>query len=117
MNPIKPVKLADRFRYAARAFKCGKIGELHYGVTVKRCDECKKNDYVRDKLIAVAGARAAYMDDMGKIDIPGDLMGEDRMARCVIDIVDNYLHYSPNANFDSYIETLIEREFPLKGEK
>lgn len=111
------MSLRQRFRSAIRAFKGEKIGELHYGVTVKRCDECEKNDYVRDKLIAVAGARAAYMDDMGKIDIPGDLMGEDRMARCVIGIVDNYLNYSPDANFDSYIETLIEREFPLKGEK
>lgn len=116
MNDIKPITLLDRLRNAVRAFKGNKIGELHYGVTVKRCDQCKRDADIRDKLIAVAGARAAYMDSMNKINIPGDLMGENRMARYVISIVDNYLNQSPNTNFDAYIEALIEREFGLKGE-
>lgn len=38
----KVVTLSDRLRNAWRAFKGDKIGSLHFGIEVKRCDQCDK---------------------------------------------------------------------------
>jgi hypothetical protein len=38
----KVVALSDRLRNAWRAFKGDKVGSLHFGIEVKRCDQCDK---------------------------------------------------------------------------
>ena len=41
MKNIKIITLKDRIKRAVKAFKGEKIGELHFGIEVKRCDECE----------------------------------------------------------------------------
>lgn len=40
-NP-KVVTISDRLRAAWKAFKGNKVGSLHFGLELKRCDQCDK---------------------------------------------------------------------------
>lgn len=62
---------------------------------------------IRDNLLVTAGARAAYMDGRGYIDIPGGLEGEDELTVTVTQAVDEYLSGGNDIPFDLYIETIL----------
>lgn len=93
-----------------------KIGDLTVGVSFKRCDECEyKNTWIRDNELVTAGARAAYLDDAGVIDIPGWLEGEDELAFFIKNLVNRYYYDHVGENFDEYIETELIKKYG-KGE-
>ena len=111
MNELKRTTLMDRIKNTIKAFKGDPIGSIHYGLEIKRCDKCeyKVSDY-RDNMLVIAGARAAYMDDMGDIDIPEGLVGEDEYSSYIIKIVDSYYN-SEDVNFDEYIKEALISKF------
>ena len=59
---------------------------------------------LRDNLLVTAGARAAYMDSEGCIDLPGGVEGEDILAGFIADMVDCYIDGGFDEPFDTYIE-------------
>lgn len=59
---------------------------------------------LRDNLLVTAGARAAYMDSKGCIDLPGSVEGEDILAEFIVDMVDCYIDGGFDEPFDIYIE-------------
>lgn len=68
---------------------------------------------LRDNLLVTAGARAAYMDSKGCIDLPGGVEGEDILADFIAEAVDRYIANIPYGvgPFDIYIETGLSRKF------
>lgn len=70
---------------------------------------------LRDNLLVTAGARAAYMDSEGCIDLPGGVEGEDILAGFIADMVDQYLYANAIAidvePFDLYIEKALLAKF------
>lgn len=106
----------DRIRNAIRAFRGKPIRSLNLGVDIKRCDECEyKSDYsIREHLLVVMGARAAYMDYECRIDIPGGLEGEGELADFVKKTVESYIRKATDGedvNFDEYIETALIKQY------
>ena len=94
------------------------LGELTYGVTIKKCDECeyKRGDSLRDDLLVTAGARAAYMDG-NCIGLPSGTKGERELSLYIAKLVDYYISIGADKNFDEFIETaLIEKYGYKKGE-
>ena len=88
-----------------------KIGNLYFGIDVKRCDQCKYKNIpeIRDGLLVTAGARATRMDYSGEIDIPEGFEEENKLAEFLTKVVDEYLRLD-EVNFDLYLETkLIEK--------
>ena len=88
-----------------------KIGNLYFGIDVKRCDQCKYKNIpeIRDNLLVTAGARATHMDYSGEIDIPEGFEEENKLAEFLTKVVDEYLILD-EVNFDLYLETkLIEK--------
>ena len=82
---------------------------------VSESDECpncrnKMNDddayqvVIRDHLLVIAGARAAYMDCAGAIHIETSVQGEEDMAKFITSIVNRYCELDQDMNFDEYIE-------------
>ena len=69
---------------------------------------------IRDNLLVTAGARAAYMECLGLINIPKGLDGEDELARYISNAVDDYMGFGFDCNFDEYIETLLSRAYSNK---
>jgi hypothetical protein len=59
---------------------------------------------MRNQLLVIAGARAAYMDCANAIDIPLGLDMEDEFSAFVVDLVDKYILEGDDVNFDEYIE-------------
>lgn len=59
---------------------------------------------LRDSLLITAGARAAYMDIRGDINIPGGLDGEDNLSKVIVDAVRTYLKLPYEVPFDFFIE-------------
>ena len=103
--------LAERFKRAVDAFKGNPIGNLYFGVDIKRCDQCEHKNVpeIRDNLLVTAGARAAYMNYRDKIYIPEGIEEEFKLAEFLTKIVDYYLR-ADCGNFDLYLETkLIEK--------
>jgi hypothetical protein len=110
MNEVKKLTLIDRFRNAFKAFKGTQVGSLSFGVDVKRCDQCefKSDGNIREHLMVIMGARAAYMDTMESIYIPGGLEGEGELVWFVRKTVNEYLRKGTDGednNFDEFIET------------
>lgn len=120
MNEVKRTTFVDRLRNAVKAFKGQPIGSLYFGVDLKRCDECqyKKERPLRDDLLVTAGARAAYMENLGCIELPSGVDGEAKLANFVSHIVDHFLNQDDrDVNYDEYIETALMKEYgPKKGE-
>ena len=85
--------LAERFKRAVDAFKGSQVGNLYFGVDIKRCDQCEHKNVpeIRDNLLVTAGARAAYMNCSDKIDIPEGIEEEFKLAEFLTKIVDYYL--------------------------
>ena len=110
-NTIKKTTLMDRFKRSVDAFKGNPVGNLYFGVDVKRCDQCKYKNIpeIRDNLLITAGTRAAYMNCSDKIDIPEGIEEEFKLAEFLTKVVDYYLSHDCG-NFDLYLETkLIEK--------
>lgn len=113
MNEVKGPSFVERIKNAIRAFKCKPVEKLYLGIDVKRCSECdyKENGLIRYNFLVTAGARAAYMDFQGVIDIPKGLDGEDELAYFVGKIVDYYFNELVDVNFDEYIESRLIEEY------
>ena len=110
-NTIKKITLMDRFKRSVEAFKGSPVGNLYFGIDVKRCDQCKYKNIpeIRDNLLITAGTRAAYMNCSDKIDIPEGIEEEFKLAEFLTKVVDYYLSLDCE-NFDLYLETkLIEK--------
>ena len=89
----------------------GLVGDLYFGIDVKRCDQCKYKNVpeIRDNLLVTAGARAAYMNYSDKIDIQEGIEEEFKLAEFLTKVVDEYIRLD-GVNFDLYLETkLIEK--------
>ena len=102
--------LADRFKRSIDAFKGNPIGNLYFGINVKRCDQCEHKNVpeIRDNLLVTAGARAVHMDYRGEIDIREGFEEENKLAEFLTKVIDYYLN-NDCGNFDLYLETkLIE---------
>ena len=110
-DTIKKTALTDRVKRAVEAFKGNSIGNLYFGVDIKRCDQCKYKNIPenRDNLLITAGTRAAYMNYSGKIDIPDGIEEEFKLAEFLTKVIDYYLSLDCG-NFDLYLESkLIEK--------
>ena len=110
-NTVKKNTLVERFKRAINAFKGNPVGNLYFGIDVKRCDQCEYKNVpeIRDNLLVTAGARAAYMNCNDKIDIPEGIEEEFKLSEFLTKIVDDYLRFDWE-NFDLYLETkLIEK--------
>lgn len=110
-NTIKKTTLMDRFKRAVDAFKGDPVGNLYFGIDVKRCDQCKYKNIpeIRDDLLVTAGARAVHMDYKGEIAIREGLEEENKLAEFLTKVVDYYLSHDCG-NFDLYLEVkLIEK--------
>ena len=110
-NTVKKTTLVERFKRAINAFKGNPVGNLYFGIDVKRCDQCEHKNVpeIRDNLLVMAGARAAYMNCNDKIDIPEGIEEEFKLSEFLTKVVDDYLRFDWE-NFDLYLETkLIEK--------
>ena len=110
-NTIKKITLVDRIKRAVDAFKGNSIGNLYFGVDIKRCDQCEYKNVpeIRNNLLVTAGARAAYMNCSDKIHIPEGIEEEFKLSEFLTKVVDDYLRLDCG-NFDLYLETkLIEK--------
>ena len=89
----------------------GLVGDLYFGIDIKRCDQCKYKNIpeIRDNLLVTAGARAVHMGYRGEIAIREGLEEENKLAEFLTKIIDHYLSHDCG-NFDLYLETkLIEK--------
>lgn len=73
-----------------------------------------KSYSIRDNLLVTAGARAAYMDMRGTIELPRGLEGEDRLAEFVVDTIRAYGKIPDDTPFDEFIEKELIHEFGKK---
>lgn len=118
MNDMKRTTIIDRFKNAIRAFQGKPIQSISLGVDVKRCDECeyKSGASMREHLMVIMGARAAYMDAMATIDIPEGLEAEGELVDFVKKTVERYIREATDGkdvNFDEYIETALIEEYAV----
>ena len=116
MNTINRITLMDRIKNAIRAFRGKPIQSISLGIDVKRCDECehKADGNIREHLMAIMGARAAYMDCQGDIDIPEGLEAEGDLVGFVKKTVECYIRKATDGddvNFDEYIETALIKQY------
>lgn len=111
MNNPKKLTIKERIRDAVNAFHGRKIGSLHFGVDLKRCDQCEyKHHELRDNLLVAASYRAVYMDMKGVIDIPQGVDAEADLAYFIANLVDRYLIQN-DTNFDLYIESALIKKY------
>ena len=120
MNKVRRTSFLDRLNNAVKAFKGRPISTLYLGMDVKRCDKCsyKSERPIRDDLLVTAGARAAYMEDAGHIELPHGIAGEAKLAAFVSRMVDRYLNISEYRDIpcDLYIEERLMEEYGSKEE-
>ena len=111
-NTIKKTTLADRFKRSMDAFKGDPVGNLYFGIDVKRCDQCEHKNIpeFRDNLLVTAGARAAYINCNNKIDIPDGIEEEFKLSEFLTKVVDDYLRLDCG-NFDLYLETKLTEKY------
>lgn len=121
-NKIKRTTLINRLKNAVRAFRGRPIQSLTLGLDIKRCDQYdyKSDSPIREHLMVIMGARAAYMDYACRIDLPGGLEGEGELVRFVRKTVNEYLRKSTDGediNFDEFIETALMKEYGVLMEE
>lgn len=108
MNELKRTTLWTRLKNAINAFRGKEVGSIQFGVRVIQCAGCERfqPQSWRDDLLVTAGARAAYMDYKGLIEIPGYIAGESMLSAYISTEVDWYLNISPAGavSFDEFIE-------------
>ena len=114
-NTIKKITLVDRLKRSVIAFKGNPVGNLYFGVDIRRCDQCEYKNIpknvpgIRDNLLVTAGIRAVHMDYSGEIDISEGLEQEYKLVEFLTKVVDDYIRLD-RKNFDLYLEAkLIER--------
>lgn len=122
MNTVKRLTIIDRIRNAIKAFKGTSIDSLSFGLDIKRCDQCeyKGDANLREHLMTIMGARAAYMDYACRIDIPSGLEGEGELVGFVKKTVDSYIWKATDGednNFDEFIETALMNEYGISTEE
>ena len=119
MNTIGRTTLMDRIRNTIRAFQGKPVGSIQFGIDVKRCDQCeyKSNASIGEHLLVIMGARAAYMDMRGVIDIPSGLEAEGKLVQFVKKTVDRYIQDADYNNFDEYIENALVKEYGVVSPK
>lgn len=66
---------------------------------------------LRDNLLVIAGAKAAYMDCSSFIDIPGRFTGEESLADYVTEVVDKYINERIDISFDEYLEGALIKKY------
>lgn len=117
MNTINRITLMDRIKNVIRAFRGRPIQTLSLGVDVRRCDQCeyKGDGNIREHLMTIMGARAAYMDCAGIIDIPDGLEEEGKLVEFVRKTVERYIR-DADVNFDEYIETALKDHYTIVTE-
>ena len=97
-NTIKKTTLVDRVKRSVEAFKGNPIGNLYFGIDVKRCDQCEYKNVpeIRDNLLVTAGARAAYMNCSDKIGIPEGIEEEFKLAEFLTKMETSIYIWKPN---------------------
>lgn len=113
---MKRTTILDRFKNAIQAFRGRPIESITLGLDIKRCDQCeyKADGNIREHLMVIMGARAAYMDYECRIDIPGGLEGEGELVKFVRRTVERYIQKATDGedvNFDEYIETALLKQY------
>lgn len=110
-----------RIKNAIRGFKGSPLSIAHYGVDIKRCDQCeyKTDQLIRESLLVTAGARAAYMDSMGYIDLPQGVEGEQELSYYLIKVVGSYISQEEyrDVSYDDYIETALTKAYRVNKEE
>lgn len=69
---------------------------------------------LRDNLLVTAGARAAYMHCAGCIELPHGIEGEEEIALYISTVVDRYMTFDTDENFDEYIEMALTDKYGRK---
>ena len=69
---------------------------------------------MRDNLMVTMGARAAYMECKGLIELPSGVYGEANLAKFVADKVDHYIDNDIDECFDFYVEAALIEEYGVK---
>lgn len=92
-------------------------GSFPFDITDLRKAPEPRTYSMRDSLLVIAGARAAYldMDVTITVDLPDGLEGEDTLVKFVTQLVDYYLKHIDELNFDEFIESKIIAGFGEKG--
>lgn len=72
---------------------------------------------IRDNLLVTAGTRAAYMDCMRLISLPGGTIGEDLLAEFVASVCDKYIDEKIDISFDEYIENALTDKYGIDEKK
>lgn len=119
MNDFRRTTFMSRLTNAIMAFRGKPIQSLSLGLDIKRCDQCeyRGDANIREHLMVIMGARAAYMDAMATIDIPEGLEAEGKLVSFIKKTVERYLMDDTRPNFDEHIETALINEYAnLKGE-
>ena len=62
LNEPKIRTIRDKIRDAINAFKGKKIGSLHFGIDVKRCDECEYRKAADSKVLYLCDQQFACKD-------------------------------------------------------
>lgn len=66
---------------------------------------------LRDNLLVTAGARAAYMHCAGRIELPRGVEGEAEIAHFISTVVNRYIVFDQDENFDEYIELALTDKY------
>lgn len=77
--------------------------------------EINMRNKLRDDLLVTMGARAAYMECHGIIELPYGVNGESELADFVASKVDNYIDMDIDESFDLYIEEVLREKYSIKG--
>ena len=65
----------------------------------------------RDNLLVTMGARAAYMECKGLIELPSGVNGEYKVAEFVASKVDDYIDNGIDESFDCYVEDALMEKY------
>ena len=68
----------------------------------------------RDNFMVTMGARAAYMECKGTIELPAGINGEEELARFVAYKVDYYIDKCVDECFDLYIEKALKEKYGVR---
>lgn len=68
----------------------------------------------RDNLLVTMGARAAYMECDGIINLPAGIYGEQELAEFAVEKVDQYMDENIDESFDLYIERELDKRYAVK---
>ena len=104
---VREPKLSSIFRIA----NCLEVNYIRLLMSKEEEEQRKMEQRKRYNLLVTAGARAAYMDCAGKIELPTGVEGEDKLARFVKNRVDAYMKENIDISFDEYIEGHLEQQF------